>query len=44
MPIADYCSGRNQDSVGITGYLPKPGREALWAKLQEQKARQVDRA
>ena len=35
-----YWEERNRDRLArVAAMPPKPGREALWAKLQEQKAR-----
>ncbi|MEG3924618.1 MULTISPECIES: DUF433 domain-containing protein [unclassified Microcoleus] len=38
--IREYWEERNREhSARVAAMPPKPGREALWAKLQEQKAR-----
>ncbi len=40
-----YWEKRNREHLaGVAAMLPRPGREALWAKLQEQKARHEQEA
>ncbi|NEN96524.1 MAG: DUF433 domain-containing protein [Moorea sp. SIO3I7] len=40
-----YWEERNREHFArIATMPPKPGREALWAKLQEQKARHAEKA
>ena len=40
-----YWEERNRDRLArVAAMPPKPGREALWAKLQEQKARHAAEA
>ncbi|MEB3336501.1 MAG: DUF433 domain-containing protein [Leptolyngbyaceae bacterium] len=42
--IRQYWEARNREHLArIAGMPPKPGREALWAKLQEQKARHAQK-
>lgn len=43
--IRQYWEERNREHFArIAAMPPKPGREALWAKLQEQKARHAGKA
>jgi uncharacterized protein (DUF433 family) len=43
--IRQYWEGRNREHFArIAAMPPKPGREALWAKLQAQKARHESKA
>ncbi len=43
--IRQYWEERNREHFArIAAIPPKPGREALWAKLQEQKARHTKTA
>lgn len=43
--IRQYWEDRNREHFArVAAMPPKPGQEALWEKLQEQKARHADRA
>jgi uncharacterized protein (DUF433 family) len=43
--IRQYWEERNREHLArIATMPPKPGREALWAKLQQQKARHAEKA
>ena len=40
--IRSYWENRNRERLDRISMMPrKPGQEALWAKLEEQKARRV---